>query len=406
MGGTLIEMRLALLHYTAAPVTGGVELIMATHARLLRERGHDVCVIAGRGDAVLVPELDSRHPRVEAVADRLAAGDAAEAEFGALRERLGACLRPLLADRELVVAHNVLTMPFNLPLAAALGDLDLPVLAWTHDVAWINPRYAGYQRPGWPWSILREPQPRASYVAISETRGREVAEVLGLPPGEVPVVPDGVAPETFLGVGASTRELARRAGLEDADPLLLVPVRITPRKRLELAVEVAGVLRARHPRLRLVVSGPLGPHSPANVDYAARLRELRARLGLGDVVKFLFELAANGEHPVDDRGIAELYRLADLVLLPSESEGFGLPVLEAALARVPMVCADIPVLREVSGGLAWLYAAGSGADVVAATVGRALASRPVRLRRRAVTEYRWPVVLEHMERVIDAAAGR
>jgi hypothetical protein len=57
--------RLALLHYTAAPVTGGVEAIMATHARLLREAGHDVRVIAGRGDAELVPEADSRHPEVE-----------------------------------------------------------------------------------------------------------------------------------------------------------------------------------------------------------------------------------------------------------------------------------------------------------------------------------------------------
>jgi mannosylglucosylglycerate synthase len=399
-------MRLALLHYTATPVTGGVESIMAAHARLLGGRGHDVRVIAGRGDAELVPEIDSRHPLVEAVANRLAAGDPAGAEFAALRERLTACLRPLLADRDLVVAHNVLTMPFNLPLAAALGDLGRPVLAWTHDLAWINPRYADYRHPGWPWSILHEAQPRTTYVAVSRTRGREIADTLGRRSGNVAVVPDGVDPESFLGVGAGIRELARRAGLEGADPMLLVPVRITPRKRLELAVEVAGLLRASHPRLRLVISGPLGPHSAGNLAYAAGLRDLRAGLGLGDAVKFLYELAANGEHPVDDRGIAELYRLADLVLLPSESEGFGLPVLESALARVPLVCADIPVLREVSAGDVWQYAAGSGAEVVADLVERALASRPSRLRRRAVTEYGWPAVLERMERVIDAAAGR
>ena len=81
----------------------------------------------------------------------------------------------------------------------------------------------------------------------------------------------------------------------------------------------------------------------------------RSRLGLDGVVSFLHELAGpDGEHPVDDRTMAELYRMADLVLLPSESEGFGLPVLEAGLIRAPLVCADIPVLREVAADGAWM----------------------------------------------------
>src|SRR5215470_14167417 len=73
--------RLALLHYTAAPVTGGVESVLSAHAHLLREAGHDVRVIAGRGDAELVPEVDSRHPEVEAVSRRLGRGDDGAPEF-------------------------------------------------------------------------------------------------------------------------------------------------------------------------------------------------------------------------------------------------------------------------------------------------------------------------------------
>src|SRR5438105_11871489 len=186
-GARQAKWRLALVHYTAPPQTGGVEAILGAHARLLRQAGHDERVIAGRGEAELVPEVDSRHPQVEQVAGLLASGRPATSEFAVLRERLAERLAPLVRDRDAVIAHNVLTMPFNLPLAAALGDLDRPVLAWTHDLAWTNPRYTDFHREGWPWSILRDPQPRSTYVAISRTRRREISEVMDLPPRSVPV---------------------------------------------------------------------------------------------------------------------------------------------------------------------------------------------------------------------------
>jgi mannosylglucosylglycerate synthase len=399
--------RLALLHYTAAPVPGGVEAIMATHARLLREAGHDVRVIAGRGDAELVPEADSRHPEVEEVAACLAGGDPAAAAFESLRDRLAGALGPLLADRDVVIAHNVLTMPFNLPLAAALIGAGRPVVAWTHDLAWVNPRYAAFRRPGWPWSILREAQAGTRYVAISGIRRDEIADTFRLPREAVALVPNGIDPAGFWGVEPATVELARRAGLGDADPLVLVPVRITRRKRIELALEAAALLVEGHPRLRIAVSGPLGPHAADNRAYVAELRQLRARLGLDGVVSFLADLPGpDGVHPVSDRAIAQLYRLADVVLLPSESEGFGLPVLEAGLSRAPLVCADIPVLREIAGTDAWTFPAAGGAEAVARALARALASRGARLRRRVLAGYGWPAVLEKIERVIEATDGR
>jgi glycosyltransferase involved in cell wall biosynthesis len=379
---------------------------MATHARLLAGAGHNVRVIAGRGDAEIVPEADSRHPDVEGLARCLAAGDAAPELFASLRRRLRERLRPLLADRDLVIAHNVLTMPFNLPLATALTDSGLPVLAWTHDVAWVNPRYAEYRHRGWPWSILHEAQPGARYVAISRVRQQETADALGLSRRAVTVVSNGIDATAFWGLGRRTLELVRRSGIEGGDPLVLVPLRITRRKRLELAVEAAARLRAAHPGLRVAICGPLGPHSAGNLAYADELQQLRAELGLHDVVRFLYELTGpDGRHPVDAQIIAELYRIADVVLMPSESEGFGLPVLEAALSRAPLVCADIPVLREAAGRGAWTFPAGGGAGAVAAAVERALGSRTARLRRRVLNRYSWPVVLEHMERVIDASLG-
>ncbi len=396
--------RLVLLHYAAWPVVGGVESVMATQARLLSAAGYEVQVVAGRGDAELVPEIDSRHPRVEEVARRLAAGDPARVEFDALRRLLGARLRPLLAGCHRVIVHNVLTMPQNLPLAAALVDAGHPILAWTHDLACVDPRYAAYRRPGWPWSILHQAQPGVRYVAVSRERRRQLLSVMeGLRPGRTTVIPNGIDPETFWGIGPATRELVRRAGLEHADPLVLVPVRVTRRKRLELALEAAAHLRPAYPALRLVVSGPLGPHSADNRAYAADLSELRRRLRLEREVRFLHELAGqDARHPVDDAMIADLYRMADVVLLPSESEGFGLPVLEAALSRAPLVCADIPVLREIAGAGAWTFPAGAGPEAVAAAVRRALGGRVAGLRRRVLERYRWSTVLASMRRVIGA----
>jgi glycosyltransferase involved in cell wall biosynthesis len=377
-----------------------VETIVGVHARLLRERGHDVRVIAGRGDASIVPELDSRHPEVERLARELARGRKDAAAFEALQNAVASGLRPLLADRDRVIVHNVLTMPFNLPAAAALVEAGPSLLAWTHDLAWVNPRYKAYRRRGRPWNLLHEAQPGVRYVAISKVRQREICSTLGLSPRQVPVVPDGIDERAFLEVGASARRLLQRAGLERASPLVLVPLRITPRKRIELALRAAAVLRKRHPRLGVLVTGPLGPHSAENRAYGEQLLELRRSLRLDDVVGFCFEQAEGDRHPVSDSDMAQLFRVADVVLIPSESEGFGLPVLEAGLARAPVVCTDLDVLREVTAGGAWTFSMRAGADAVAESVDAALRSRNSRLRKRVQNEYTWSSVIDKLEALL------
>jgi glycosyltransferase involved in cell wall biosynthesis len=50
--------------------------------------------------------------------------------------------------------------------------------------------------------------------------------------------------------------------------------------------------------------------------------------------------------------MADLYRLADGLLFPSRAEGFGIPMVEAALAGLPLFCSDIPPFREIAGNAA------------------------------------------------------
>lgn len=393
-------MRVALVHYSAPPVIGGVEGILGAHARVLREAGHDVSVVTGRGDGVMVPELDSRHPEVERVTAELAQGRISEA-YLALRSRLSTALEPALSGR-VVVAHNLLTMPFNLAAAEALLERGGPLVAWTHDLAWTMERYRRFRRPGRPWDLMGSAQPGCRYVAVSRARARELKAALGA--RRVDVVPNGVDAHAFIGLPEATQELVRGAGMLSADPLILVPSRITSRKRLELAVEVAAELGREMPKLRLAISGPLGAHSPENAAYARELEELSQRLGCPDKVIFMRSQETGAQiHPVKDEDVPGLYRLADLVLLPSESEGFGLVLLEAGLARTPVLCADLPVLREVGGSGTWRFRAGAGAAEVAALCRRALATRSAKLRRRA-RAHDWNAILPRIEAVLEGAA--
>ena len=380
-----------------------MEAIIGAHARLLRERGHDVRVVCGRGDGEVIPEVDSRHPDVETLYAALARGEDCSRDFEILRGHLRDKLRQALPPSAIVIAHNVLTMPFNLPLAAALHDLEeIAIVAWTHDLAWSNPRYEPFRQRHQPYSLLATSRPNTTYVAISKGRRDEIMSVLQLRPDKVPIVPNGIDLVALVHVRAATSDLLRRAGLDGPGPLLLAPVRVTRRKRIELAMEAVAVLRSAHPDLRLAVSGPLGPHSVDNRAYSEELLALRAQLGVEREVVFLHQFG--DPHPVDDEMMGELYRLAAAVLLPSESEGFGIPVLESGANRVPVVCTDLEVFREAHGGDAWTFANHATPTEIAAAVVSALSTPQARLQARVRREYGWESIAARIEEVIAGVA--
>ena len=382
---------------------GGVESVLAAHARLLRGAGYECRVVCGRGEGTVVPELDSRHPEVEALTEELAAGRPQPAAFDGLRERLRAGLGAALQGADLVIVHNVLTMPFNLPATSVLPDLGPRMLAWIHDLALSDPRHAAFRRPGPPYDLLARARPGVRYVAVSQSRREQAGTVLGLGPDRVPVVPNGIDVDAFLGLGPAARDLLARSGAAGADPLILVPVRVTPRKRIELALQALAAVLPSRPGAHLVVSGPLGAHAAGNAAYGGGLEAEARALGIEDRVHFMHRLGPPDRHPVDAEAIADLYRAADVVLLPSESEGFGLPLLESALARVPVVCARIPVLEEIAHGQAETFPAGGGAAAVALALERALAGPAAAFRSAVRGTYAWDRVLPRIEAAIEDA---
>jgi glycosyltransferase involved in cell wall biosynthesis len=166
----------------------------------------------------------------------------------------------------------------------------------------------------------------------SATTGRHLLASGITTPDRLAHVPLGVAPE-FAPVAS------KPVGLPPAvvSPFLLHVGSNIPRKRLDVLLDVFAAAWARNPDLRLVQVG--GP-------WPANCVEQIARLGVGQAVSQVRGLTRDQ--------LAELYRRATVVLVPSEAEGFGLPVIEAMACGAAVIASDIPTLRE-AGGDAALY---------------------------------------------------
>lgn len=399
----------AILHYAGPPYVGGVEITMAAHARVLTAAGHRVRIVAGKGAADapgvelwLNEELGSRGGRIETLARELAGG-MVSADFQALVDELAAWLATALSGVEAVMVHNVLSLHKNLAFTAALHRLHIDgrlprLLAWCHDFAWLDPLYTPELHPGQPWDLLRQPWPGAHYVVVSEDRRAMLAGLLGLAPAQIAVVTPGVELAAFLKLEPETVALLGQLGLLEAAPLLLLPARITRRKNIELAIAVVGALRCQGHDARLVVSGPPGPHNPANAAYLAELLALRTASGAEEGVIFLYERftdAAGQPRPVSDAMLADLFRLADGLLFPSRYEGFGIPALEAGLSGIPIFCSDIPPLRATAGAAGHYFALDEAPAAIAERIATALAADPrYALRRRVRTEYTWEAIYQ------------
>ncbi len=173
-------------------------------------------------------------------------------------------------------------------------------------------------------------------VANTAEEARQLVELYGADPRRVKTVNPGVDLAVFSpGSGAAARA---RLGLP-ADAIVLVFAgRIQPLKGPDIVLRAAAELLRSAPQLadRLVVVFVGGP-SGSEVGAPGRLDSLAATLDIGDRVR--------QESPCPQRELAEWYRAATIVLVPSHSESFGLVALEAQACGTPVVAAAVGGLR-------------------------------------------------------------
>ncbi|MFN0091466.1 MAG: glycosyltransferase [Acidimicrobiales bacterium] len=165
-------------------------------------------------------------------------------------------------------------------------------------------------------------------IANSAVEAAQLQRLYGAELERVEVVPPGVD-HAFFSPGP--RGGARRAlGLEAGPaPLLLFVGRIQPLKGLDVAIGALAELADRRVRL-LVVGGASGPEGES---HAVRCRELAEELGVAERIVW--------RPPQPHHLLSTYYRAADVVLVPSRSESFGLVALEAAACGTPVVAAAV-----------------------------------------------------------------
>ena len=172
-------------------------------------------------------------------------------------------------------------------------------------------------------------------LASCSVEASQISDLYGADPARIRIVAPGVD-HAFFGPG--DRAQARRAlDLPARGPLLLFVGRMQPLKGVAVAVATLASLTRAHPDARLVVvGGPSGPHGD---DEVARITGLVDALGLSDRVLFV--------PPRPHELLSTYYRAADVCLVPSRSESFGLVALESAACGTPVVASDVGGLRSL-----------------------------------------------------------
>jgi glycosyltransferase involved in cell wall biosynthesis len=209
-------------------------------------------------------------------------------------------MRVLPADRTIVTCNDIDAMAAALPSTKSIGPLGLLARSVLDGVS------------------------RAAHVAcISEATRTQL-----LASGRVDARRTSV---TYLGVHPACTPAANG---HDSNAILHVGSTI-PRKRIDVLLKVfAGVLR-NIPALQLLRAGGA---------LTDEQKQLATRLGVRTYITDMPKL--------ERQQLANLYRRAAIVLLPSDGEGFGLPLVEAMACGTPVVASGIPALREIGGDAA------------------------------------------------------
>lgn len=239
-------------------------------------------------------------------------------------------------------------------------------------------------------------------VANTDREASELVDYYGADPDKVVVVPPGVELETFVpgDLGAARASL----GLADDAVVLLFVGRIQPLKAPDVLVRAAAELLERRPELReRLVVAVVGGASGRGLAAPDRLERLGDELGVADVL----HLAP----PVSRAGLAQWYRAADVVTVPSYTESFGLVAVEAQASGAVVLAADVGGLPTAVGD-AGVLVAGHDPSVWADEL-LAVLDDPARasdLRRRARTHaegFGWAATVDRLLDVYaDAVAER
>jgi D-inositol-3-phosphate glycosyltransferase len=357
--------RLAVLSLHTSPLvqpgtgdSGGMNVYVRELVGSLAQAGVDTTVYVRRWEAGL-PEVAEVEPGFRVV--HVPAGppdlpkEALPEVVDEFAARVGAHLRRQ-GDADALHANYWLS---GLAGHRLKHELDLPLVSTFHTLARVKADNGDLEPE-------RRAEAEAEIIACSDAilasctaEAEQLAQLYDAPLDRIEIVPPGVD-HAFFSPG--DRQGARAAlGLGD-HPILLFVGRIQPLKGLDVALEALALLD--DPQSELVVVG-----GPSGIDGAAELERCRriiAERRLGHRVHFVA--------PQPHHLLSTYYRAADVCVVPSRSESFGLVALEAAACGTPVVAAAVGGLTTlVEPGRTGYLVEGRAPEAFAEAIGAILA---------------------------------
>lgn len=221
-------------------------------------------------------------------------------------------------------------------------------------------------------------------------------------PDRIVIVPPAVDHAYFAPNPCDRRQPRRALGLPEQGRMLLFVGRIQPLKGVEVAVRTLATLSRSHPDTYLVIVG--GPSGPGGEAEVRRITALIDELGLASRV---FQVP-----PRPHEQLSTYYRAADVCLVPSRTESFGLVALEAAACGTPVVASAVGGLRSlVDHARTGFLVDGRDPAVFAAYAGEVLdnpvlAARMAAEAARQAKDYTWTAAANALVELYDVLTAR
>jgi D-inositol-3-phosphate glycosyltransferase len=277
-------------------------------------------------------------------------------------------------------------------------ELDLPLVTTFHTLARTKAAAGVTDDPAQRYQIEAEVVACTDRVVASTTDERdELYDALDADPTRVEVIPPGVDHAMF---SPGDRDAARRRLGLGAVPTLLFVGRIQPLKGADLALRCLAELADERAEL-VVVGGPSGADGPGELQ---RLHLLAADLGVAERVRWVA--------PQPHAALADWYRAANVCIVPSRTESFGLVALEAAACGTPVVASEVGGLRSlVADGETGFLVPGRSAPDYAAPVACLLADETLATQMGVAAvarshRYAWSITAARLRRLYTDVGAR